>query len=275
VSDPKISRRHLALRHTAGRVEVTDLGSTNGTRVDGALIHGTHVLVPGEVVEFGTSTVELWRDDGPPPAGGHGATSIDRIAADIPHLAVELAGALPGDSGTVTIVLSDIDVAPQRRLELGDERWQGVLDDHNAIVRRQVDRHRGVEVVQREDGFLLLFAHVRDTLACLIDVQRALHAVARSHPAHRVRARAGVHAGELIVDDAGEVVEGHAFVAALIAGAAHGDEILASNVVRQLAGSRDDVGFGPSRLVSLGGVLPRHRVHPVQWMHAPPPTKEQ
>src|SRR5277367_1753989 len=45
--DPELSRRHALLRPMAGGIEVEDLGSTNGTWVDGVRIVAPTLLAPG------------------------------------------------------------------------------------------------------------------------------------------------------------------------------------------------------------------------------------
>src|SRR5918997_1503316 len=49
LADPEVSRRHAALRHTGEGPAVEDLGSTNGTFVNGERISGTRVLSDGDV----------------------------------------------------------------------------------------------------------------------------------------------------------------------------------------------------------------------------------
>ena len=114
----------------------------------------------------------------PDPLDEVRATSIDLVAAaaaaDPPDFAV-----LPADAGTLTIVFSDIENSTLRAVELRDERWVALLDVHNAIVRRQVARHRGTEIKSQGDGFMLSFPSVRSASSCMIDMQRSLAAVAR------------------------------------------------------------------------------------------------
>jgi len=55
LSDPNVSRRHAQLRREGDAVLVVDLGSTNGTRVNGAPIE-EHRLLDGDVVTVGTTT---------------------------------------------------------------------------------------------------------------------------------------------------------------------------------------------------------------------------
>jgi pSer/pThr/pTyr-binding forkhead associated (FHA) protein len=53
VSDPEISRRHARIFFQNGGYIIEDLGSTNGTFVNGQKISGPYLLRPGEVVNFG------------------------------------------------------------------------------------------------------------------------------------------------------------------------------------------------------------------------------
>ncbi len=53
VNDPEVSRRHTRLRSQAGGYVVEDMGSTNGTFVNGQRLMGPHILRPGEQVMLG------------------------------------------------------------------------------------------------------------------------------------------------------------------------------------------------------------------------------
>lgn len=59
VDDTNISRRHLELRLTPNGVVVSDLGSTNGTFVEGHRI-GSATLVDGNTVTIGRTTIMFW-----------------------------------------------------------------------------------------------------------------------------------------------------------------------------------------------------------------------
>lgn len=56
--DPKISRQHARLTHDASGVQVEDLGSTNGTRVNGELVRRAP-LAFGDVIQLGDSRLRL------------------------------------------------------------------------------------------------------------------------------------------------------------------------------------------------------------------------
>jgi pSer/pThr/pTyr-binding forkhead associated (FHA) protein len=58
--DPEISRRHAQITRTPeGRLYISDLGSTNGTFVNGNKIEGSSWLAPGDVVKVGQSTLKV------------------------------------------------------------------------------------------------------------------------------------------------------------------------------------------------------------------------
>ena len=52
LNDDRVSRCHAKVQEDAGRMILTDLGSTNGTRVNGHVVH-MHVLQPGDLVTLG------------------------------------------------------------------------------------------------------------------------------------------------------------------------------------------------------------------------------
>lgn len=52
--DPDVSRRHALVRSAGGRTVITDLGSTNGTRVNGRWIEQPWELHPGDEVAVGS-----------------------------------------------------------------------------------------------------------------------------------------------------------------------------------------------------------------------------
>src|SRR5829696_8215445 len=76
--DPNLSRRHARLaRGPDGRLTIEDLGSANGTFVNGARVSGPQRLAPGDSIRVGTTTLEVVDSTGagkqpsqetPPPA---------------------------------------------------------------------------------------------------------------------------------------------------------------------------------------------------------------
>jgi hypothetical protein len=59
LNDTNVSRRHAEFVSAAGEVTVKDLGSTNGTKVNGVLVTGEQLLQHGDVINFGTAQVRF------------------------------------------------------------------------------------------------------------------------------------------------------------------------------------------------------------------------
>lgn len=53
INDPEVSRRHAKLTAQMGGYTIEDLGSTNGTFVDGQRLMGPHLLRPGQTIMLG------------------------------------------------------------------------------------------------------------------------------------------------------------------------------------------------------------------------------
>ncbi|MGI8777154.1 MAG: FHA domain-containing protein [Acidimicrobiales bacterium] len=65
VADDEVSRRHLKLVPSPTGLRVFDLGSSNGTQVNGVRINEPTVLKPGDVIRLGKTEVRV---GAPPPA---------------------------------------------------------------------------------------------------------------------------------------------------------------------------------------------------------------
>ena len=67
VDEPMVSRRHARLRVTPTAVSLEDLGSRNGSRVNGTNATGVVTLNPGDILGVGTQQFTLEREDDPSP----------------------------------------------------------------------------------------------------------------------------------------------------------------------------------------------------------------
>ena len=306
LADDEVSRRHALFTRGQDGVSVADLGSTNGTFVDGVRVDGHRTLTPSSVVRLGSTEVRALEDAVAPAAprgttvadaaGPRGtvirdrsasadevvvgpaaattseirATSIDKVAASAAVEASSIAAQPLGGDDTVTIVFSDIESSTERAMALGDQRWYEVLGAHNGIVRRRVAEFGGREVKSQGDGFMLTFPSARRAVQCCIAVQQDLEAYARANPDSGVRVRMGVHTGEAIVDEGGDLFGKHIIVAARIANLARGGQVLASGLTREITASRGDLHFGPPEGVELKGIEGTYQVCDVIWLEAPP-----
>ena len=108
---------------------------------------------------------------------------------------------------------------------------------------------------------MLVFPTASAALRAATEIQQSL-----LEPHHResVRLRIGLHTGEVLrrADDFfGRAV----IMAARVAQAACGGEILASSVVVDLTESLGSLYFGEPRLLTLKGIPGEHKVFPLQW----------
>jgi class 3 adenylate cyclase len=130
-----------------------------------------------------------------------------------------------------TIVFTDIVGSTERAALLGDDRWRDLLDNHDTIVRHELQRFAGREVNTAGDGFVATFKSPSAALACADEIVDAVRVLG-------IEVRVGIHAGEVEVrgaDVAGMAVHIGARVAAL----ASPSEVLVSSTVRDIVtGSR-------------------------------------
>jgi class 3 adenylate cyclase len=289
LSDAQVSRRHASFELVGDHVVVTDLGSTNGTFLDGLKISSSVALRPGTVVRLGDTTVELLvqADPGRETLSGAGRTTISSndpfspvvATRDTPagaretsidvvaRAAVEAKPDLRSvehDQGTITIVFSDIESSTERATAMGDGAWMQVLGTHNEIIRRNTNLWGGTEVKNQGDGFMLTFPGARRALRAMIAVQQELRELTAEQPDASVRIRVGVHTGEVIVES-GDIFGRHVMFAARVGNLARGGEILVSSLVREIANARGDLKFGEPRTATLKGIEGEHLVYPLLW----------
>jgi hypothetical protein len=59
LNDPNVSRQHAEIRPRGGSWVLNDLGSTNGSCLNGRRIESPEVVKPGDEIELGTSTIKF------------------------------------------------------------------------------------------------------------------------------------------------------------------------------------------------------------------------
>jgi class 3 adenylate cyclase len=190
-------------------------------------------------------------------------TSVHLVAAAVESERPDLAP-LTSPEGTVTLLFSDIEGSTAANERLGDRRWMEVLHAHNLIVREEVARHGGFEVKSQGDGFMLAFSSARRGLACAVAIQQALRAHAGEHPDAAIAVRMGLHTGEA-VKEGDDFFGTHVALAARVATAARGGEILVSALLKELTEGSGELAFRPSREVELKGLTGTRRVYSVLW----------
>jgi class 3 adenylate cyclase len=169
------------------------------------------------------------------------------------------------EAGTLTICFSDIESSTTMAVALGDRAWFDLLRDHFALVSAHVEAHRGRIVKHQGDGFMMCFRSARAALMSSMGIQRDLARRAGIEPERAILVRMGLHTGEVLMGDDGDLFGKHVVVAARIAGLAEGGEILVSSLVRQIAEARGDLRFVAPREVQLRGIDGVETVWAVDW----------
>jgi class 3 adenylate cyclase len=133
-----------------------------------------------------------------------------------------------------TIVFTDIVGSTERAAVLGDDRWRDLLDNHDTIVRHELQRFAGREVNTAGDGFVATFISPSAAIACADAIVDAVHLLG-------IEVRVGIHAGEVEVRGAltSDVAGMAVHIGARVATLAGPSEVLVSSTVRDIvAGSR-------------------------------------
>ena len=134
------------------------------------------------------------------------------------------------DRMLATVMFTDIVDSTRRAAELGDSRWRSLIERHDQLMHRELERHRGRAVKTMGDGFLATFDGPARGIRCAMSVREAVRELG-------VDIRAGLHTGEVEVmgnDIAGIAVN----IGARVGAAAGPGEVLVSRTVTDLvAGS--------------------------------------
>jgi predicted ATPase/class 3 adenylate cyclase len=134
-------------------------------------------------------------------------------------------------TGTITFLFTDIEGSTELVRALKD-RYPALIEQHNALLRRSVAAHHGVEVSTEGDSFFVVFANPEDAVAAALDAQQAIEAAAWPQDA-TVRVRMGLHTGAGM-RGADNYVGLDVHRGARIASAGHGGQILLSDATRAL-----------------------------------------
>ncbi len=159
----------------------------------------------------------------------------------------------------VTILFTDIEDSTALTQRLGDAKAQELVRAHNGIVREALRAHNGTEIKHTGDGIMASFHSASGALECAAAIQRAVH----ERGGGDLRVRIGLNSGEPVEEESdlfGTAVQ----LARRICDAAEGGEILASDVVRQLAAGKGFLFAGRGE-VALRGFEDPVRLFEVRW----------
>ena len=154
-----------------------------------------------------------------------------------------------------TVLFTDIVDSTKTAVELGDRAWSELVSRHHALVRRNLDTFRGVEIDTAGDGFFASFEGPIRAIRCARAIRDAVRSLG-------LEIRAGLHTGECERVD-GKIGGLAVNIGARVAAKAGGGEVLVSSTVKDLvAGS--GIEFEDRGLHDLKGVPGEWRLFEVR-----------
>jgi len=134
LDDAEVSRRHAEIRVREGTYFVADLGSSNGTLLNGQPVEGEAPLADGDVVQVGSATLTFRRRQ-PPRSPAYDAASMRPVAPPAPVVS-PIADALdgrppapsPGAPSGPRLTIECVDLPPGASGPAAQVRLTGVLD---------------------------------------------------------------------------------------------------------------------------------------------------
>ena len=134
------------------------------------------------------------------------------------------------DRVLATVLFTDVVESTRQAAAMGDKKWRRTLDEHDAITRREIERHRGRLIKLTGDGTVATFDAPGRAIRCALALRTATSGLG-------LQLRSGLHTGE--VELRGEDIGGiSVHTAARVGAAADAGEVLVSRTVVDLvAGS--------------------------------------
>ena len=149
------------------------------------------------------------------------------------------------DRVLTTVLFVDVVGSTEHVSELGDRRWQTLLDQFVSVVQRELVAHRGVLIERAGDGILATFDGPARAIRCACAIRDSLR---RSG----IEVRCGLHTGE-VTERNGDVAGLAVHIGARVSSAAAPGEVLVTRTVRDLvAGS--GIAFDDRGPFTLKGV---------------------
>lgn len=128
-----------------------------------------------------------------------------------------------------TILFTDIVNSTKHLSDKGDRKWMDILEAHNHIVRKQLERFNGKEIKLTGDGFLATFDGPSKAIRCAEAIREGLQLLG-------IGFTAGIHTGECEVLDTDDIGGLAVHIASRVLDEARPGEILITMTVKYLLG---------------------------------------
>jgi class 3 adenylate cyclase len=173
--------------------------------------------IPGaKYIEYASGNHMFWSGD------------VDAMLGDIEEFVTghRESSAAEFERVLATVLFTDIVDSTRSAVEMGDKTWRRLLDSHDQLAKRTVDKHRGNLIKSTGDGILATFDGPGRAVRCALAFGSAAKQIG-------LPLRAGLHTGEVEVrgNDIGGIAV-HA--AARVMSQSAANEVLVSRVVTDL-----------------------------------------
>jgi class 3 adenylate cyclase len=198
-------------------------------QADTLVLHREHALVYRfplseylhENIE-GSKLVALRGADVSPFFAGDQTDVLDEIE----HFLTGSRTSIEVDRMLSTVLFTDIVGSTARASELGDQRWLDLRNEHDRLIRDELERFKGREVQMTGDGTVATFDGPQRAVQCAMAIGQAVKPL-------DINIRAGVHTGEIEVRN-NEVGGIAVHIASRVMGAAELGGVMVSRTVKDL-----------------------------------------
>jgi DNA-binding SARP family transcriptional activator/class 3 adenylate cyclase len=152
---------------------------------------------------------------------------------------------------TAAVLCTDLVGSTETLARLGEIAFDDLRREHFTLLRDAIERCGGEEVKTLGDGVLAVFGAAADALDCAVRVQQAVDVGARVGAPLSVRV--GLALGDVRFEE-GDVFGVPVVEAARLVAVARGGQILATSLVRAVAGGRSTASFTDLGLLELKGL---------------------
>jgi class 3 adenylate cyclase/tetratricopeptide (TPR) repeat protein len=135
---------------------------------------------------------------------------------------------------TVTVLFTDLVDTTEGRADRGVDRTEGVRQAHFSSLRQVAGDHQGTVIKNLGNGLMVTFASVRSALAAAVAMQQRTQGDSRRFGV-RLALRVGLSIGDVTTED-GDYFGHPVIEAARLCATAEGGQVLATELVRTLAG---------------------------------------
>lgn len=168
-------------------------------------------------------------------------------------------------AAVVTLLFTDFVGSTRLLDEVGEDAGEEVRRTHVRLLRDAVTGAGGEDVKNLGDGLMVAFDSPVRAVRCAAAVQQAIatHNGKRRGPPLGVRI--GLHVGEPIADEDDDAGTAVVVVAKRLCDAAESGQILASDLVWRLVGSRSGLEFTPLGPVAVEGLAEPVSTYALSW----------